>query len=65
LEILNNRQHRVCFLGTDFARLLESLEIRFAESMDARFRKDLQVQLIAYLDAAACWPLPRSPPRVT
>jgi hypothetical protein len=55
----------LCFLGTDFARLLESLEIRFSDSMDATFRLELQVHLLGYFHAAARWPLLRSPPRLT
>jgi hypothetical protein len=55
----------LCFLGSDTARLLESLEVEFADSMEPRFRDDLRVRLAAYLHAAARWPLLRTSPRLT
>lgn len=53
----------LCFLGSDSARLLESLDIVLADSMEPRFRAELQAQLNHYLHAAARWPLLRSPSR--
>lgn len=47
----------LCFLGSDSAWLLESLDLEFADSMEPRFRAQLEASFAAYLDAAARWPL--------
>lgn len=55
----------LCFLGSELTRLIESIEVEFDESMEPRFRVELQAKLSEYLHVAARWPLLRSPPRLT
>ncbi|MFV8753789.1 hypothetical protein ACNOYE_24865 [Nannocystaceae bacterium ST9] len=46
----------LCLLGSDSARLIESLTIELADTIEAGHRASLQAGLDAYLAAAARWP---------